>query len=179
MNDATKDRVSDVTLVRASIADALMLSRLLDLYLAEIGPLFELTPNADGRFEYPYLDLYWQQPDDRFAYLIRVDEEVAGFVLVTRGSPATGDPDDLDVAEFFVLPSYRRGAVGQRAAHVLWDRQPGHWIVRVAEGNDGAEAFWRATIAAYATGGVREGRYRGRSRLFRVYDFRSRPLTLT
>jgi predicted acetyltransferase len=165
---------ADVTLVRATLVDQDVLSRLLDLYLAELGPLFDLAPGPGGRFEYPYLNLYWQQPVDRFAYVIRVGEEIAGFVLVTRGSPATTDPDDLDVAEFFVLPSFRRDGVGQRAAQLLWDTQPGHWIVRVAEGNAGAEAFWAAAIASYASDRMREGRYRGRSRMFRVYDFRSR-----
>ena len=67
-------------------------------------------------------------------YLIRVRGRVAGFALVTRGSPATADPLDLDLAEFFVLRSYRRSGVGRRAAVLLWNSLPAHWIVRVAGG---------------------------------------------
>jgi predicted acetyltransferase len=166
----------DVTLVRVSADDAPALTALLDRYLAELAPLFDLLPGPDGGFEYPYLDLYWRQPDLRFAYLIREGEELAGFALAMRGSPATSDPEALDVAEFFVLPSFRRGGVGRRAASLLWDQQPGHWVVRVADGNDGAESFWRGVVAAYAGDRVRESVYQGRSRPFRVFRFASRNI---
>jgi predicted acetyltransferase len=54
------------------------------------------------------------------------------------------------VAEFFVLRRYRRSGVGRRAAGALWDRTPGHWIVRVAERNHDARPFWTRTISDYA-----------------------------
>ena len=31
----------------------------------------------------------------------------------------------------------------------LWDRMPGHWIVRVAEGNHDARLFWTRAISDY------------------------------
>lgn len=40
-------------------------------------------------------------PDGRFGYKqLTSGGEIAGFALVTQGSPATSDPADLDVAEF-------------------------------------------------------------------------------
>ena len=59
---------------------------------------------------------------------------MAGFSFVTRGSPASDDPETLDVAEFFVLRGWRRSGVGRRAAPLLWDRLPGPWTVRVSTG---------------------------------------------
>jgi predicted acetyltransferase len=84
--------------------------------------------------------------------LIFSDDQLAGFALATRGSPATGDPSHLDVAEFFVLRSCRQRGVGARAAHTLWDRLPGHWVVRAAARNAPAVVFWRRTVGAYAQG---------------------------
>ena len=107
----------EVSLDVAPARDAALLANLLELYvhdLSEAFPLIEL--GADGRFGYDPLPLYWSEPERRFPFLIRCGGRVAGFVLVARGSPASDDPDVLDVAEFFVLRRYRRSGVGRRAA---------------------------------------------------------------
>lgn len=114
----------------------------------------DVVLGPDGRYGYPRLPLYWSEPDRRFAFVIRADGQVAGFVLATWGSPAAEDPEVLDVAEFFVLRRYRRRGVGQRAARLLWRRLPGRWTVRVAEGNRGGLAFWEDVLAAAAPAGM-------------------------
>jgi predicted acetyltransferase len=113
---------------------------------------FGLQLGADGRFGYAYLPLYWTEPERRFPYFIMADDRLAGFALAMRGSPASTDPTVLDVAEFFVLRTYRRSGVGARAACALWDRWPGPWIVRAAATNEAAVPFWRQTISVYAGG---------------------------
>lgn len=99
---------------------------------------------------------------------------MAGFALATRGSPATDDADDLDVAEFFVLPTYRRGGVGRHAAIALWDLLPGQWVVRVAVANKAGLAFWADVIAGYSAGAFVERLRPGHSHDWRVFTFRSR-----
>jgi predicted acetyltransferase len=133
-----------------------LLAELVEQYCVELGPYFGVQPGADGRYGYPGLARYWDEPDDRFAFLICVDGELAGFALATRGSPATHDARDLDVAEFFVLPAFRRSGIGGKAASLLWDRVPGHWIVRAAVQNAAAVLFWRRIIAAYSGGSYSE-----------------------
>src|SRR5947208_6043790 len=99
----------EVRLDVATPSDNDLLSNLLELYTHDLSVAFpnvELGP--DGRFGYDKLPLYWSEHQRRFAFLIRCDGRVAGFVLVTRGSPAAEDRDVLDVAEFFVLRRYRR-----------------------------------------------------------------------
>src|SRR3954451_14348288 len=120
-----------VTLEAATQADLPLLSNLLELYIHDLSAAFphvELGP--DGRFGYPPLERYQAEPGRRFSFLIRCGGRVAGFALVTRGSPATDDPEVFDVAEFFVIRSHRRSGVGRRAAILLLDRLPGRWIVR-------------------------------------------------
>src|SRR5439155_26978355 len=124
--------------------------------LHDLSEAFAIEPGADGRFGYDKLPLYWSEPERRFPFLIRHGERVAGFVLVMRGSPASDDPDVFDIAEFFILRRHRRTGVGRRAAFLLWDRLPGRWIVRVAEENRGALAFWRDVIAEYSAGAATE-----------------------
>jgi predicted acetyltransferase len=151
---AKPDEVT-VSLDAATPADATLLGNLLELYTHELSDVFpEVVMGPDGRFGYARLPLYWSEPERRFAFVIRAEGQVAGFVLATRGSPATEDPEVLDVAEFFVLRRYRRQGVGQRAARLLWRRLPGRWTVRVAEENRGALAFWGDVLAAAAPAGV-------------------------
>lgn len=84
-----------VTLERATSADATLLANLLELYAHDLSDVFPMTLGPDGRFGYRRLPLYWSEPDKRFAFLIRRGGEVAGFALVTVGSPASDDPADL------------------------------------------------------------------------------------
>jgi predicted acetyltransferase len=163
-----------VSLDVATAADATLLGNLLELYAHELSDVFhEVVLGPDGRFGYPRLPLYWSEPDRRFAFVIRAKGQVAGFALATLGSPATEDPEVLDVAEFFVLRRYRRQGVGQRAARLLWRRLPGRWIVRVAEDNRGGVAFWEKVLAATVPGGVTVTKRPSAHRSWWVYAFDS------
>jgi len=152
---------------------ARLLSNLFGLYLHDMSEIFPIEVGADGRFQYGKLPLYWSEPEKRFAFLIRSGARPAGFALVTRGSPATDDPDDLDVAEFFVLRGYRRTGVGRQAAFLLWNRLPGQWIVRVSEANRAGLPFWRAIIQEHTRGAFSESKHPGGPHGTRVFSFRS------
>jgi len=166
----------DTRLEVAGQADAPLLANLLELYLHDLSAAFPgIQLGADGRFGYPWLPLYWSEPDRRFPFLIRDHGRVVGFVLVTRGSPASQDPAVLDIAEFFVLRQQRRTGVGRRAARRLWDRMPGRWVVRASEGNTGAIPFWRAVVAEYSGGTATVTQRPGNPHLVRVFHFDSPP----
>jgi predicted acetyltransferase len=141
-----------VILDAAGAGDAPLLENLLELYMHDLSGIFSLDLGADGRFEYPDLPLYWREVDRRFAFVIRVDGNPAGFALATRGSPASDDPEDLDLAEFFVVKRHRRSGVGRRAAFALWEHLPGTWVVRVAERNTRGLPFWRTVVPEYSRG---------------------------
>ena len=162
----------EVALETATPADLPLLSNLLELYIHDLSAAFphvELGP--DGRFGYPQLERYPAEPDHRFSFLIRCGGRVAGFALVTRGSPATEDPEVFDVAEFFVIRSQRRHGVGRRAAILLWKRLPGRWIVRVSEGTPGALPFWTGVIAEVTQGACTEATRPGSPHAWRVFSF--------
>ena len=161
-------------LQRATAADAPLLENLLELYIHDLSEIVPVEPGPDGRVGYPRLALYWSEPECRHAFLIRSGVGLAGFALVTRGSPASDDPEVLDVAEFFVLRRHRRSGVGRDAAFALWDLLPGQWIVRVFEANRAGLPFWTRAVREYTRGAFTE---RSQSELHgqrRVFSFASR-----
>ncbi len=166
---------TEVTLKVAAPDDAPVLANLLELYIHELSDIFPgLHVGADGRFGYPKLASYFEQ-EGRFPFLIRRGERLAGFALITRGSPVSDDPTVFDVAEFFVLRAERGAGVGRRAAELLWRRFPGPWTVRVSEANDEALAFWSSAVLAFAAGAPVEVRRTGGpgSVHWRVFTFRA------
>jgi predicted acetyltransferase len=166
----------EITLDPAAPSDAALLANLLELYLHDLSEAFPaIALGDDGRFGYPSLSLYWTEPERRFPFLIREGGRVVGFVLATRGSPVSADPDVFDVTEFFVLRRHRGAGVGRRAAFLLWDLLPGRWTVRASEGNRGAGPFWARVTAAYTEGAVTETERQGDPHVVRVFSFESAP----
>jgi predicted acetyltransferase len=162
-----------VTLVPARPDDRALLESLLELYVHDLSEIFQIAPGEDGRFGYERLPLYFTETDRRFPFLIRRDGRIAGFALVTRGSPASDDPAVLDVAEFFVLRGYRRFGVGREAAQSLWRTLPGDWTVRVSEGNRGGVPFWDGVIREFTAGAYTAAQRPGSPHPWRVFAFKS------
>jgi predicted acetyltransferase len=163
-----------VLLQTAESHDAPLLASLFELYAHDLSAAFEMDVGADGKFGSPQLASYWHEPERRFPFLIRVGSQLGGFVLVTRGSPVTSNPADLDVAEFFVLRRYRRSGVGRHIAFRLWDRMPGHWIVRVAERNASALSFWTRVVTDYTAGHFTQTQATAAGKLWTVFGLDSR-----
>jgi predicted acetyltransferase len=161
-------------LERATPDAAPLLANLLQLYIHDLSEIFPIEPGPDGRFGYDRLALYWSEPATRHAYLIRRGASIAGFALVTRGSPGSDDPDALDVAEFFVLRRHRRSGIGREAAVALWDELPGRWVVRVSEANRAGLPFWGEVIRDYSGGDFEESTRPGDPNPWRVFTFESR-----
>jgi len=162
-----------VSLQRATPEMAPLLRNLLELYIHDLSEIFPVELGPDGRFGYEKLPLYWAEPAVRHAFVIRQRGRVAGFALAKRGSPASDDPDVLDVAEFFVLRAHRRSGVGRQAAFLLWDGVPGQWVVRVSDANRAGLSFWSEAIGAYTSGAFAQGSRPG-LRGWRVFTFATR-----
>lgn len=145
------DRSLDIKLVPAARDEMEVMERLFQLYLYDFSQFVDIDINQQGRFEYPSLAVYWQEPD-RFPFFIEVEGKRAGFVLIKKGTGREEDRESYDVAEFFVLRGYRQQRVGTRSAHKIWDRFPGRWIVRVMVVNHPAVKFWKQAVEEY-TGG--------------------------
>jgi predicted acetyltransferase len=141
----------NVQVVAAVPADNDRLQALLQYYVYDFSELLALDVADDGRFRAPALDAYFTDPRCH-PFLLRVDEQLAGFALVQQRSRLSGDESVCDVAQFFVMRKYRRHGIGERAASWLFDRFRGPWEVRQEQQNHAATAFWRRAIARYTCG---------------------------
>ena len=131
------------------------LSALFELYIYDFSDLLGLDVGDDGRFRAPALGSYFVDPD-RHAFLLHVDDRLAGFALVQERSRLTGETGVFDMAEFFVMRLYRRRGVGEAMAGSLFDRFRGPWEIRQKPENTAATAFWRRIIAKRMGGRWRE-----------------------
>ena len=121
------------TVVLATPEQEGLICGLLAAYLAELGV----------QSAYPYLPLYWQEPE-RFPYVIFAGSEIVGFALVRE----VGVAPEFEMAEFYVMPSHRRIGIGRRAACELFAIHRGSWRVNAMPGNAQAQAFWASVVPA-------------------------------
>jgi len=161
-----------VTLHAPGALDVDLLTNLTELYIHDLSGVFpHVQLGPDGRYGYPQLGSYLAGSPERFALFLRANGRTAGFVLVKRGSPASDDPQVLDIAEFFVLRQFRARGVGSAAAALLWNRTPGTWTVRAAVRNEEALRFWRRVVMAYTKGAARESDYESKGTPWKAFTF--------
>jgi predicted acetyltransferase len=132
-----------------------ILRNLMELYQHDFSEYDGSDTGPSGLYNYPCLDYYWNEPE-RSPFLVRVDGQLAGFVLVARYNYLTGQKDSWVLAEFFVMRKYRRQGVGKYVACHIFDRFHGEWQVAQIPENIPATAFWRKVITCYTHGNFQE-----------------------
>ena len=150
----------------------LILANLLELYAHDFSEFHNLELGPDGRFGYKHLSLYWREPG-RYPFLVKVDGQLAGLVLVKRGEEGSRDENVWDMAEFFVVRGYRRRGIGTGVAHEVWRRFPGRWQVRVMEANRAAHRFWTQAISEFLGETVRPLSVEDNGERWHVFSFES------
>lgn len=132
-----------------------LIDNLMQFYLYDFTPYLELDVNREGAFPaYPGLEAYWNSGNNKYAYLMTVNDRPAGFALVDRLLRST--EGQYYMTEFFVMQKYRRTGVGTWAAHKLFDMFPGDWKVSQVRANMPARNFWHRVIGSYTGGDFQE-----------------------
>lgn len=160
----------DFTIVRATDAQKPTIANLIQLYLYDMTDEGPFPVGADGRFEYHFLDRFWQHP-----YLIYCGGELAGFALVIEQCPVTGLDPCWFMAEFFILRAYRRRGLGKAAATAILQWHPGRWHVAVTEHNLRAAAFWAPSLSGYEVTAI-QGHFDGEDWLVREFTVEANEL---
>jgi len=154
-----------IDIVAATAEDFAVVSNLFQLYAYDMSEFMGFDVGPAGCFGLPQsLRNYWGGAAGTgehrwpaqwrgYPFLVRADDNLAGFALVRQLSHAA-----FDMGEFFVLRKYRRTGLGARVAHEMFDRFPGTWEVRELPPNLAAQAFWRKIISDYTNGQFEEGR---------------------
>jgi predicted acetyltransferase len=131
MTKPSEELSTELEVIPATAEQQPTLANLLELYADDFSEFHPLEIGASGRFGYPSLPLYWSEPG-RYPLLIRMGGNLAGFVLVKRGSEVSGNLTVWDMAD------------------EVWRRFPGPWEVRVMQSNLSAHHFWECAISAFA-----------------------------
>ena len=129
-----------MTLEKADFSKKTVLWNLLQKYLYEFSVYYQDQVEEDGNYAYPYFDSYFTEPG-REAWLIREEERLAGFLMMNRYSE-TGEEIDFAVAEFCILPVYRRAHLGRQVMEEIFRTHRGRWQIKYNRRNPAAESFW-------------------------------------
>ena len=107
--------------------------------------LFDWSFPENGLYEGPDVTKYWQP--DCYPYIVRVEDELAGFVLVNK----IGNSIDIDwnMGEFFIVGKFQGKGIGQKVAFEIFNKFPGKWEVMQMPPNLPAIQFWKKVIAEY------------------------------
>lgn len=123
-----------------------LIRQMMELYLHDFSEFDGSDLDEHGQFGYGDLDYFWFEPTHA-AFLVTVDNRLAGFVLVDN--EVALDNSERSITEFFIMRKYRRQGVGQQVATAVFNQFPAKWEVRVIAENVPAQKFWRQVIAAY------------------------------
>ncbi|CDR34211.1 GNAT family N-acetyltransferase [Criblamydia sequanensis] len=146
-------RKYEVTLVKAEDKDKETIQNLGRFYVYEMsrhcGFLEGWEVPCNGLFECRHLSSYIEKPD-RHAFLIKVDGELAGFVLINK----VGSTFDVDwnVGEFFVVSKFQEKGIGKIVAEQIFNQFPGIWETAQIPENRAARDFWEKVVSQYTDG---------------------------
>ncbi len=133
---------AEAQLMRVTEDDRQTLWNLLQYMLFETSPSGDNVANADGSFSYEYFDKYFTYAD-REAYLVKApDGELIGFVMINQYLQKVDNGHAI--AEFLILPRFRRMGIGYEVAKRCFAMYSGMWEVSPA--NDVAYQFWKKVI---------------------------------
>ena len=135
-----------VTLQPVAAAEKPALKVMFDAYHTAHADLVDPRRKKGDPTVYPFLDLYWSEPERRPCWIVDGDERV-GFVLINAWSPS-GRGTEHAIAEFYVAPWRRRQGLGLAAAKAALESAGGQWELQVHRANPAAMAFWTRAIAA-------------------------------
>jgi predicted acetyltransferase len=161
----------NIALRTAARPDRELIRRMMELYLYDFSEYTREDLDEHGQFVYGDLDYYWFEKTHA-AFIVTVDDKLAGFVLVDE--EVLIDGSQRSISEFFVMRKYRRQGVGQHVARAVFDRLPAQWEVRVMAENTPAQPFWRRVIADYTGGAYTETAHTGAEWHGPVFTFDNR-----
>ncbi len=142
------------TLVPATLADYPTIQNIGRFYVYDMSRYCgfisdEWNIPANGLYECMDFKSYFEDPT-REPYLVKVGDELAGFVLLDR--EGTSPETQWNMGEFFILAKFQGKGIGADVARQIWLQHPGFWEVTVIPENKKPHQFWRKTISDFTNG---------------------------
>lgn len=130
-------------LVKATIADYQTIQNMARFYVYDRTKYMGWECPENGMFECIDFKHYFEN-DSEQAFLIRVNDELAGFILLDK--IVLTEQVDWNIGEFFVLAKFQGKGIAGQAAKEIFRQFPGKWSVAVMPENIKAVNFWRKII---------------------------------
>lgn len=150
----------EIILATAELHDPVV-HNLFDFYCYDFSEFTHEGFNGVGRYTAEdFLKAYWGRPDWR-AYLLRVDNEWAGFAWIVQGTLFESNPPlahlpHFVMDEFFIARKFRHRGLGDYLARYVFNLYAGAWEVTEIPKNTPAQKFWRRVIPRYTNGEFEE-----------------------
>ena len=122
------------------------LYKLLQYALYDGSQYIDNNINDDCIFEYKWFDNYFVD-NDRYAYFIKSGSTYVGMVMVNENLKF--NKNGKCIAEFLIMPRFRRNHIGKKVAYEIFDKFKGDWEVQPMENNFVAYSFWKSVISEY------------------------------
>ena len=133
----------------ATIAEKPIIQNLARFYIYDLSEYQKRKCPDNGLFEDEDYIRYWNE-DGFSPYLIKVEDELAGFALVDRGG--SSQEIDYQLGEFFILRKFRGIGLAAQVARKIFDQHPGSWEVMAISNNLPAIRFWEKCLSDYTKG---------------------------
>jgi len=138
----------DIVLEKVEECKKDVLYRLLQYSLFEESLSDQNDMNEDALFEYPWFENYFTE-EGRDACFIKEQGtgKLLGFVMMNTYVQKCDSGHSI--AEFMVLPKFRRNKIGKKAAFACFERYRGNWEVSPSCGSEQAYLFWKNVMNEY------------------------------
>ncbi len=135
-------------LKKVTIDDKEILWNLLQLALYDGSFYVDNEVDENGIYEYNWFNNYFTD-NDRTAFIIKNENKILGFALINGNLKIAHDCKAQTIAEFLILPPYRKNHIGKKVAYEIFNMFDGEWEVQPMDNNVGAYQFWRKIIKEY------------------------------
>ena len=143
----------DIKLEKVTSEEKAILYNLLQFAIYDASQYVDIDLNESEFFDYNWFENYFID-DDRDAYFIKMGDKLIGFVMVNENLKIYSN--GKSIAEFLILPSYRRKKIGKQVAIAIFGMYLGNWEVEPIENSIQAYKFWQNTIKEYTNNNYEE-----------------------
>ena len=119
----------NISLEPVKIEEKEVLKNLGELYIYELTQHAPVDVNDLGLYDdLDDLDLYCTE-ENRHPFFIRVDNKLAGFILVFDGRQIQEIESNYSIDEFFIMYKYKKQGIGKHCARCIFDKFKGKWQI--------------------------------------------------
>ena len=143
-----------ISIIQATLGDYPRIQNMARFYVYDLSrDCGSISPDwaipEDGLYESFDFKNYFKEPS-RKAYLVKVYDEIAGFVLLNQ---ATEDStNNWNMGDFFIIAKFQGVGIATGVAQEIWNMHSGKWEVSVIPNNKSALKFWEKAISEFTSG---------------------------